>query len=337
MADSRALPPLTNTSPVLRRAWHAVALAEEIVDNQTLQVWVVGEPWVIARLDGTLVAFVDRCPHRLAPLSAGRIAPAEDGAARLVCGYHGWRYDAAGRCDLIPALGKADKVSRRAALTPSAGVAERYGLIWLAPEEPLTPFPEFAEWDRPGMDQARSRVVRTPAGACQIVDNFLDAAHFPFVHASSFGVADDGPLGGGDVIVDGSSVRATFITGYRDQGAVSLHRVTKTTGPSTIVHLRLELPHATIGILFACLPETETSTRVFKLLTRSDLHGDSGRIEQFVKEEDQILAEDLTILERYPSTELPLDPRVEMHTRADRLSLAWRGVLADAVRGLEAR
>jgi hypothetical protein len=54
-----------------------------------------------------------------------------------------------------------------------------------------------------------------------------------------------------------------------------------------------------------------------------------------VKEEEQILDEDLSILERYPGPELPLDPRVELHTRVDRLSLAWRGVMAQAVRNLD--
>ncbi|MCW2745527.1 MAG: hypothetical protein JWM48_2077 [Mycobacterium sp.] len=48
---------------------------------------------------------------------------------------------------------------------------------------------------------------------------------------------------------------------------------------------------------------------VFTLLARDDLHGDAGRIEDFSKEEDKILYEDLTILERYGDAGLPLDPR----------------------------
>lgn len=319
-----------NTSAVLRRAWHAVALREEVPDDEPVQVWVAGQPWMLARLDGQLVAFLDRCPHRLAPMSAGRIVTAEDGSSRLACGYHGWRYDAAGRCDLVPALGKTEKISKRAALTPPAGLTEAYGLIWLAPEEPLTAFPAFPEWHEPAMDTALSRVIRTRAGAAQLVDNFLDAAHFPFVHAGTFGVEDDGPLGDGDVVVEGRTVTASFRTAYRDGDVVSEHVVTKTAGPSTTVHLRLDLPSATIGILLACLPETDTSTRVFKLLTRNDLEGDRGRIEEFVKEEDTILAEDLAILERYASPSLALNPRVEVHSRVDRLSLAWRSVMAQA-------
>ena len=331
MPDARSLPALTNTSAVLRRAWQAVALAEEVPADEPRQVWVGGEPWVLARLDGELVAFVDRCPHRLAPISAGRVVAADDGSARLACGYHGWRYTAQGACDLIPALGKTDSISRRAALTPAAGVREAYGLVWIAPQEPLAPFPEFPEWDGAGVDRARSKVVRTPTCAASLLDNFLDAAHFPFVHAGTFGVQDDGPLGTGDVVVDGLSVTQSFTSPYRTDAGVVEHTVTKTAGPSTTVHLRLDLPGTTIGILLACLPETATTTRVFKLLTRDDLGGDTGRLEEFVKEEDRILDEDLAILERYPVQELPLDPRVELHTKVDRLSLAWRGVMARAV------
>jgi hypothetical protein len=70
-------------------------------------------------------------------------------------------------------------------------------------------------------------------------------------------------------------------------------------------------PRRNIGPLAspACLLGTATSTRVFTLLTRDDLHGDAGRIEDFGKEEDKILYEDLTILERYGDSGLPLDTR----------------------------
>jgi vanillate O-demethylase monooxygenase subunit len=333
------LPPLTNASEVWRHCWLPAAMAEEVAGPSPLQVWVAGEPWALARMDGRLVAFADRCPHRLAPLSAGRVAAAEDGADRLVCGYHGWRYDGEGRCDLIPALGRdrAGAVSRRAVLRRPARLAEAYGLVWLAPEEPFAPLPGFAEWDTPGMDRARSRVVRTRAGAGQLIDNFLDAAHFPFVHAATFGVSDGQPLESGDVAAEGRLVTATFSTSYRDGGQVHSHRVAKTAGVMAAAHVRLELPHATIGILLACLPETGTATRVFKLITRDDLGGDPGRVEEFVKEEDRILDEDLAILERYPSPGLPLDLRAELHTRVDRLSVAWRRVMAEATAEIAAR
>jgi vanillate O-demethylase monooxygenase subunit len=328
--DDRALPALTNESPLTRQMWHAAALSEEIAD-QPVQVWVGGEPWLLTRLGGELIAFFDQCPHRLAPMTSGRIVSAEDGSPRLECGYHGWRYDSSGQCDLIPALGKSEKISKRARLRAPAGLTEAYGLIWLAPEEPLTPLPNFPEWADPAFTTARSEIIRTRVGAAQLVDNFLDAAHFPYVHAGSFGT-DEAQLAGGEVVRTGNMVVASFGTPYREGGVVRDHTVTKTVGPSLSVHLRLELDGgATMGILLACLPETATSTRVFKLLARDDISGPAA-LEEFVKSEDQILAEDLVILERYPDTGLALDPRAELHTRSDRLSLAWRTLLADASR-----
>jgi nitrite reductase/ring-hydroxylating ferredoxin subunit len=322
---------LGNTSPLWRRAWHPVAPAEELADGGPVGVLVAGESWAVARLDGGLAAFADRCPHRLAPLSAGSITRSADGSARLACGYHGWQYDATGVCDLIPSLGRDGNVTKRARLRPAHGVTEAYGLVWLAPEEPLSPLPAFPEWGADGMTCARSRIVCTRASAGQLVDNFLDAAHFPFVHAASFGVADDEPLAAGSVGTEAWRVTGVFDTPYRDGGTVVSHRVIKTAGVSPCAHVRLELPGVTIGLLLACQPATGELTRVFKLITRSDVGGDAGRLAAFIKEEDQILAEDLAILERYPCGLLPLDPRAEVHTRADRLSVAWRRLLADAV------
>jgi phenylpropionate dioxygenase-like ring-hydroxylating dioxygenase large terminal subunit len=322
--------PLGNASLVWRRAWHPVAHAEEVTADAPAQVRLAGEDWVVARFDGQLAAFADQCPHRLAPLSAGKLTRGPDGSARLACGYHGWQYDASGRCDLIPSLGREGNISKRARLRPAFGVTEAYGLIWLAPQEPLSPLPAFPEWDTPEMTSARSRTVRTRASAGQLVDNFLDAAHFPFVHAASFGVAEDGPLAAGDVSTGDWRVTGVFDTPYRDGGVIVTHRVIKTAGVSTSAHVRLELPGVTLGLLLACQPEDHETTRVYKLITRSDLDGDAERLAAFVAEEDQILAEDLAILGRYASGLLPLDPRTEVNTRADRLSVAWRKLMATA-------
>ena len=50
---------LDNVSPSLARGWHAVARVDEIGDGAE-QVWLLGEPWVVVRLGGTLRAYRDR-------------------------------------------------------------------------------------------------------------------------------------------------------------------------------------------------------------------------------------------------------------------------------------
>jgi phenylpropionate dioxygenase-like ring-hydroxylating dioxygenase large terminal subunit len=64
-----------NLSQGLQRAWYAVALSSSVREGP-VPVRVLGRDWVLARLDGTLAAFEDRCPHRLAPLSIGRVCGA---------------------------------------------------------------------------------------------------------------------------------------------------------------------------------------------------------------------------------------------------------------------
>jgi hypothetical protein len=69
--------------------------------------------------------------------------------------------------------------------------------------------------------------------------------------------------------------------------------------------------------------------RIYKLVARDDLAGDPVGIARTITDEDQILLEDLAVLERYHAMEPHLDPPVEVHTKADRLSLGWRRLLGE--------
>ncbi len=204
---------------------------------------------------------------------------------------------------------------------------------------------DFEEWDDPSFDRAWTAPRRTPAGAGQLTDNFLDAAHFPYVHASTFGVAESAFVAPHDVVRDGWEVRTVYDTWYanRDDPLVAtgdhplvqpqeLHKIGR---PLSSVLLRLVFPvtGATIAILFCCTPETATTSRVYKMMARDDTGGDTARIKAFVEDEERILDEDLAVLERYPHTELHLDLREELHVRADRLSVAYRRLLSEFVTG----
>ena len=59
--------------------------------------------------------FDDTCPHRLAPLSEGRI----DDKGRLQCVYHGWCFDGAGACKFIPQAPALGPPVRRAPPIPT--------------------------------------------------------------------------------------------------------------------------------------------------------------------------------------------------------------------------
>jgi hypothetical protein len=82
---------------------------------------------------------------------------------------------------------------------------------------------------------------------------------------------------------------------------------------------------------FFIQPETEESCRLFTTLWRDDLEDDEERMQEAVDFELAVLREDLRVQEAYHELVLPLDPRAEVHTRADRSTLELRRVLADLV------
>ena len=78
----------------------------------------------------------DLCVHRGTALSLGRVQGDE-----LVCAYHGWRYGADGRCVAIPQKEDPAAVPAKARVA-AYRAQERYGLIWVALDEPRWPLPE---------------------------------------------------------------------------------------------------------------------------------------------------------------------------------------------------
>jgi hypothetical protein len=82
--------------------WYPVAWSHEVKRGQVVASSFAGEPIAIVRpQQGDLYALEDRCAHRQVPLSKGTVKD-----CRLHCCYHGWSYDASGKCVDVPYLGK---------------------------------------------------------------------------------------------------------------------------------------------------------------------------------------------------------------------------------------
>ena len=332
---------LTNGSPGLERAWYPVATVDEVTEVPH-SATLLGRPWVLVRLDGRLVAFEDRCPHRLAPLSIGTVC-----GATLQCRYHGWTFDGDGACVRIPSLGDDATIPPRARLAAPAGLAERHGLVWLAPAPPLADLPPFPEWDDPSYDTCRNEPRRTPVSAFQLTDNFADATHLPTVHTQTFGVEEAGSLPPHDVDVDGWVVSTTYRVQYKNHDdplvATGAHPLVqpqvlyKECRPMATASITLDFPltGARLAILFAIQPEDAGTSRIYKQMARNDLGGDAARLAETIVFEDLVMDEDLFVLESYREMGVHLDPRAEVHTRTDKLSLAYRRMLAAAVSGAD--
>src|SRR2546426_8057784 len=92
--------------------WWYPACRGSDLRRRPLAITLLGTPVVLWRdAAGTPRALVDRCPHRNAPLSLGRL----QGDGSLECGYHGWRFSGDGHCVAVPGLDGASPLRTRSA------------------------------------------------------------------------------------------------------------------------------------------------------------------------------------------------------------------------------
>ncbi|KAE9620587.1 putative pheophorbide a oxygenase [Lupinus albus] len=181
-----------------RDHWYPVSLIEDLNPNYPTQFQLLGREIVIwyDKLNSGWVALDDKCPHRLAPLSEGRID--EDG--NLQCSYHGWSFDGCGSCVKIPQA-MSEGPEARAVRSPRA-CATRFptlvsqGLLFVWPDEngwekanaskpPLLPDdfekPEFAT-----VNIQRDLFY----GYDTLMENVSDPSHIDFAHHKVTGRRD---------------------------------------------------------------------------------------------------------------------------------------------------
>jgi len=330
-------PLLYNTHPALRRCWHPVARSNEVGDGP-VRVVLLGEPLVLFRSGGTVACFVDRCPHRHTPLSLGSC----DGET-LRCAYHGWRFGGDGQCVEIPALGPGAALPSQARLLRVAQVAERSGMVFVAPEPPLAPLGRIEESEDPAFMIGEVPPMRARASIGLLADNFLDMAHFPFVHAGTFGADEAAEVPRFEVERDGWSFTARrehSFANREDPGVAAgvrplIQKRRLTYRLDAPFHLQLRIDFVEAGgsnvIGFFLQPETDESCRIYTTLWRNDLGGDPDALEAAVSFEIEVLEEDLRVQQAFDQLALPLDATMEIHTRADRSTLGLRRLLADLV------
>jgi phenylpropionate dioxygenase-like ring-hydroxylating dioxygenase large terminal subunit len=257
--------------------WYFAALARDLKPGRLARHEILGEPVLLGRApDGELFGLRDICPHRAAPLSAGRFAREADGRPSVECPYHGWRFGADGRCAAIPSL-----VSDQAFEASRIGVrryplAESQGLvfIWMGAEgrEATTPLPPPPTIPRLG--GGAPKLVERQVFAAHIdhaVVGLMDPAHGPYVHRQWWWRAA------------GSAHEKTKAFAPSEAGFVMLRHAPSTNSrayallggaPATEITFRLpglRWEHVKVGqrqvLALTCLtPLTETATQITQVL-----------------------------------------------------------------------
>jgi len=168
--------------------WYFAALSSDLKPGKLARYEILGEPVMLGRSPkGEVFALRDICPHRAAPLSAGRFIAEPGGGETVACPYHGWRFGADGGCAAIPSLvdGQAMDVSRiRVRRYP---VAESQGLVfvWIAGDERRDAAPDVPPPTFPGVVGGAPKLVDKMTFEAHIdhaVVGLMDPAHGPYVH-----------------------------------------------------------------------------------------------------------------------------------------------------------
>jgi phenylpropionate dioxygenase-like ring-hydroxylating dioxygenase large terminal subunit len=168
--------------------WWFAALSSELKPGVLQRYELLGEPVLLGRTHaGEAYGLRDICPHRAAPLSAGRLVAEADGRESVECPYHGWRFGTDGVCAAIPSLvdDQAMEVDRiRVRHYP---VRESQGLVWIwmasdprVANEPTESPPLFE-----GVVGGRPKMVDRmdfDAHIDHAVVGLMDPAHGPYVH-----------------------------------------------------------------------------------------------------------------------------------------------------------
>jgi phenylpropionate dioxygenase-like ring-hydroxylating dioxygenase large terminal subunit len=322
----------------LRRFWHPVAYSSELADAP-VQAYLLGEQLVLVRFREGVRAFRDLCAHRGTALSLGWMD--ED---RLVCAYHGWTYAEDGRCVRIPAR-HGPNIPSRARLQPFPAV-EAGGIVWVCLEpEAVFPPPQFPEFDDPSFRVTTGPLYDWACSAPRRLENFVDFAHFAWVHEGLLGSRDHPEVPDHDVWREGHELRffsrvVEPITGVTKEplhlsgSIVEVDNSYRLFMPLTI-YLDRKFPGDNHYVLFmSASPAGPKWTRSFWFIARN--YGLDQDDAEFLRFEEVILEQDKPVVESQRPEELPIDLSAELHIRGvDRVSLEYRKWLVEIVRAVE--
>ena len=173
-----------NAQGALVNGWYVACQSKEIGKGKSKKSVIFDVPLVLWRDgDGTVQSLLDRCIHRNAPLSAGKV---ENDC--VVCPYHGWTFDGNGTCTKIPSEGPhseripSQKVDR-------FQVIEKYELVWVwmgenEKSKAIAPF-EMPIMSGKGWKHYYM-LTDFDNNVTDLVENFMDVPHTVYVHESWF-------------------------------------------------------------------------------------------------------------------------------------------------------
>ena len=305
--------------PVLLNDWHPVARSSDLQEASIISSRLLGEDLVLWRMHGKAMAWQDLCVHRGTRLTLGHI-DGED----LQCGYHGWTYNTDGECVRIPAHPEQKPPPKAKVRTYMC--KESYGLIWATLGEPVRDLPMFDEWNDASFRKVACGPYRYMASGTRAVENFLDVAHLPILHAGMLGEKTHAEISDYSVeqTDDGIVARDVKIWQPDPDGTGVGKNVTytyKVFRPLTM-YLSKQTEEGSFSIFASVCPVSEFESVAWFWLALN--YGKDIPEAELVTFQDRITAQDIPVVESQRPERLPLDLQAELHLRSDRIAVAYR-------------
>ncbi len=313
--------------PILINDWHPVASHDQFTHTAVLAVRLLGEDLVIWKNASGYHAWQDLCVHRGSKLSLGKLMDNDC----LRCPYHGWTYDGEGRCVQMPAHPEQTPPSK--ARVKTYDLKEGYGLLWVCLGEPSNDLPPFPEWGQPGYAKAVcGPFPHVRANGPRLIENYLDAAHFPFVHEGVLGDPTRAEMEDFEARLTAQGVESDPVYVYQpDPYGGSAGKVSYTYHayrPLT-AHFTKHMPlapggPATNGMMLTITPHDPLDSTAWFLVATSTRSDDAAFQAEYTPRIAAIFEEDRAIVESQRPELLPLDLQAELHLKSDRVAIAYR-------------
>jgi phenylpropionate dioxygenase-like ring-hydroxylating dioxygenase large terminal subunit len=207
---------------------------------------------------------------------------------------------------------------------------ERYGCLWTTLGSPKRDIVTIAEAEEDGRRMVICGWAKMRASGLRIVENFLDMAHFPYVHTDVLGAEPhtEVPQYSSEIRRDVDEVWATNCRFFQPQitanQSASMAELSYRVPSPFVVMLYRVSPYAadrldTIALFIQPIEEDLCRAQPVMYLVDSE----STQLE-LLKFEQNIFLQDRIIVENQRPLLLPLDPRSEVPTRADSSSVVYR-------------
>ena len=169
--------------------WYPISPVEDLDPKRPTPVTLLGLGLVIWKPSNAnqYCVFLDQCPHRLAPLSEGRV---DEKTGHLMCSYHGWQFDPQGTCTYVPQAENPNLIAKdqHQLCAVAFPCQQENGLLWVWPDALSADIAKSKPLPlSPQVDASKgfvwSSFVRDLEYDWQtLVENVADPSHVPFAH-----------------------------------------------------------------------------------------------------------------------------------------------------------